>query len=277
MTIKTIDAWPNKARMAVMVTVMFETWPEGKAPPYSPMASPLRDGVTDLQGISWAEYGGETGVWRLAEIFAKFGIHATFATNARAVERYPEAVRALVQAGHEIAGHSYTQDMIVAYMTPEREREVIRQCTDIIGNATGKRPVGWASPRMTASPSTAEFLAEEGYRWHGDYNNTDLPYMVRTGKGDLVALMHSDFTDNRVMRGSPRQFLDVYRDSFDFLYNTGKAEILNLTMHTHFGGRPPLAAMLAQILEHIGRFDDVWFPRHDEVADWVFKQIGNQK
>lgn len=272
MTIKTIHSWPNEARMAVMVTVMFETWPAGKAPPYSPMASPLREGVTDLQGISWAEYGGETGVWRLAEIFAKFGIHATFATNARAVERYPEAVRALDQAGHEIAGHSYTQDMILAYMTPEREREVIHQCTDIIGNAIGKRPTGWASPRMTASPRTAGLLAEAGYRWHGDYNNTDLPYIVHTAQGDLVALMHSDFTDNRVMRGSPRQFLDVYRDTFDFLHATGKPEILNLTMHTHFGGRPPLAAMLNQILEYFSDFDDVWFPRHDEVADWVFKQ-----
>jgi peptidoglycan/xylan/chitin deacetylase (PgdA/CDA1 family) len=271
MTFKTVKAWPNQAKIAVMVTVMFETWPEGKAPPYSPMASPLREGTLDLQGISWAEYGGETGVWRLADVFAKHGIHATFATNARALERYPDAIRALDQAGHEIAGHSYTQDMVMPYMSPERELEVIRQCTDIIGNATGKRPTGWASPRMTASPLTAELLAGEGYVWHGDYNNTDLPYVVNTPKGDLVALMHSDFTDNRVMRGSPRQFLDVYIDTFDFLYASGKPEILNLTVHTHFGGRPPLAAMVSKVFEHIKGFEGVWFPRHDEIADWVLK------
>lgn len=31
-----VAAWPSGARLAVMVTVMFETWPEGKAPPYPP-------------------------------------------------------------------------------------------------------------------------------------------------------------------------------------------------------------------------------------------------
>ena len=128
-----IAAWPNGAKLAVMVTVMFETWPEGKAPPYSPMASPLREGTIDLQGISWAEYGGETGAWRIADVLDKFGVKATFATNARAVERYPQVIRALDQSGHEIAGHSYTQDMLNAYMTIEQEREMIRRCTGIIG------------------------------------------------------------------------------------------------------------------------------------------------
>ena len=35
--------WPDGARIAVMVTVMFEAWPEGKGPPYGPMASGLRE------------------------------------------------------------------------------------------------------------------------------------------------------------------------------------------------------------------------------------------
>ncbi|MFM0117155.1 polysaccharide deacetylase family protein [Paraburkholderia nemoris] len=272
MAIETVKAWPADKGLAVMVTVMFETWPDGKSPPYSPMASPLREGVVDLQGISWAEYGGETGVWRIAEILDKFGIKATFATNARAVERYPAAIQALCNAGHEIAGHSYTQDMILAYMDEAKELEVIKQCTGIIGDAIGKAPVGWASPRMTPSPRTADILAAHGYRWHGDYNNTDLPYVVDTRNGQLVALMHSDFTDNRVMRGSPRMFFELYRDTFDFLVGTGKPEIINLTLHTHFGGRPPLAAMLTKIFEHFAAVDGVWYPRHDEVADWTFAQ-----
>lgn len=58
--------WPNGARLAVLVTVMLESWSEGKSPPYSPMTSPLREGTMDRHGISWAEYGGKTGIWRMS-------------------------------------------------------------------------------------------------------------------------------------------------------------------------------------------------------------------
>jgi len=267
-----IEAWPNGGKIAVMVTVMYETWPQGKSPPYSPMASPLRDGVVDLQGISWAEYGGETGVWRLARVLADAGVKATFAVNARAAERYPDSVRALHDQGHEIAGHSYTQDLLLAYMTPAEERAMIARCGSILQAVTGVRPVGWASPRMTPTPDTASILADLGYSWHGDYNDTDLPYVVETRHGAIVALMHSDFTDNRVLRGSPRDFLNVYLDTFDFLQTSGAVEIINLTLHTHFGGRPMMAAMLAKILERYRAAGDVWFARHDEMAAFILSR-----
>jgi allantoinase len=45
--------------------------------------------------------------------------------------------------------------------------------------------------------------------------------------------------------------------------------LLNLTLHTHFGARPPMAAMLHAILKYMRGFDDVWFTRHDELARHV--------
>ena len=125
-----------------MTTVMLETWPDGRTPPYSPMASPLRDGVVDRQGISWAEYGGRTGIWRLKEVFDRTGVKATVCANARAVERYPDAITALHEAGHEIAGHSYTQDMFLPYMAPDEEQALIRRCAGIIADATGSYAPG---------------------------------------------------------------------------------------------------------------------------------------
>jgi len=275
-TVETMEtealAWPNGARLAVMVTVMFEAWPEGKAPPYSPMASPLREGTVDRLGISWADYAGKTGIWRLLRMLDQRGIQGTVAANARAVERFPEAANEIVRRGHEIAGHGYTQDRLMPYYTPAEERELIGKCADIIAQATGARPVGWASPRMTPTEHTAALLAERGFIWHGDYHDTDRPYVVSTAKGRIVALQHSDFTDNRVLRASPRDFFQVYQDTFDFLYRTEPASIINLTVHAHFGARPPLAAMLAAVLEYMQRHAGVWFARHDEVAAWVMQQ-----
>ena len=261
--------WPNGARIAVLVTVMFESWSEGKAPPYSPMTTALKAGTTDLLGISWSEYGGKTGIWRFMRLLDEFQIHATVCASGHAVERYPDAARELHQKGHELAGHSYMQDLVLPYLEAAEEREVIRKCARIIEGVTGKKPAGWFSPVAAPTQHTAGFLAEEGFLWHGDYNDTDLPYPLKTAKGTLVAIPHSDFTDNRVLRGSPRDFYQVYKDTFDFLYETEPVSMLNLTVHAHFGGRPMMSAMLREILRYVKGFPGVWFARHDEVARWV--------
>ena len=90
--------------------------------------------------------------------------------------------------------------------------------------------------------------------------------------GRLVAIAHSDFTDNRTLRSSPRDFYNVYKDTFDFLYRSESPSLINLTVHTHFGGRPLMAAMLSELLEYMNGVADIWFARHDEVARWVLEQ-----
>lgn len=263
--------WPSGAKIAVLVTPMFETWLPGKAPAYSPMTSPLKPGVVDRIGVSWSEYGGRTGIWRFMEIFETYGIPATVCVSGRSVELFPEAVKALHEKGHELAGHSYTQDTFLTDLSPEEESEVIGKCFALIEGATGVMPVGWLSPRATPTEHTAAFLAEAGCSWHGDYNDTDVPYILETSAGALVAIPHSDFADNRVLRGSPRDFLNVYKDTFDFLYASDSPEMINLTMHCHFGGRPMMSAMLVEILKYMKGFPGVWFARHDEVAAWVLE------
>ncbi|MEE9550210.1 MAG: hypothetical protein V3W08_07405 [Candidatus Binatia bacterium] len=39
-----IQSWDRDIRIAVLVSVMFETWTEGRAPGYSPMTTPLKTG-----------------------------------------------------------------------------------------------------------------------------------------------------------------------------------------------------------------------------------------
>ena len=173
-----IRSWDRDARIAVLVTVMFETWSEERAPSYSPMATPLREGVVDRHGISWSEYGGKTANWRIMRILEEFGIQAAVCASGRSVEVFPEAVKELNRRGGELAGHYYTQDTLVCYLSPEEEREVIRRCCEIIEGAVGVKPVGWLSPRVTESQQTAVFLAEEKFLWHWDYNDRDLPLRV---------------------------------------------------------------------------------------------------
>jgi hypothetical protein len=160
---KIVSSWPAQKKLAVMVTVMFEVWSEGKAPPYSPMTTSLKPGTADLLGISWSQYGGKTGIWRFMRIFDDVNIKATICLNAKGAELFPQAVQQLHERGHEIAGHSYTQDLILPYLSLDDDTEVIRRCKRIIEKTVGTPPLGWFSPVAAPTEHTAELLAEKDF------------------------------------------------------------------------------------------------------------------
>jgi peptidoglycan/xylan/chitin deacetylase (PgdA/CDA1 family) len=161
------------------------------------------------------------------------------------------------------------QDTILAYLTAEEERAIIRKTADAIKAVSGQAPTGWISPVLASTDRTESLVAEEGFLWYGDYNQIDLPFCVSVGSRTIVALPHSDFADHRVLRGNPRDWYDVYQDTFDYLYHNESTSFLNITVHCHFGGRPLIAAQVDRILKYIRGFPEVWVARHDELAQWV--------
>ena len=67
----------------------------------------------------------------------------------------------------------------------------------------------------------------------------------------------------------PRQYYDVYRDTFDYLYDNEPMSLMVMTVHCHFGGRPLMASVFNELLGYFGQFPDVWFARHRELAQWA--------
>jgi allantoinase len=271
-----IDAsklWPrihgDDTRIVVALTFLVELWSEGKAPPYSPMTSPPRPGVPDRANIQWSEYGARAGAYRLMRIAKHHGLPATFCLNARVAEQFPAVAKQVVASGFELAGHNYAQDQVLPGLTEPEERALIKRSLGILTETTGVRPVGWLSSTIATTENTADLLADEKLLWHGDYNYLDLPCRVPTKHGSIVAIPHSDYADNRVLRGAPNDWFRTYKDMFDFQYRDEPGAFINITVHGHFGGRPLMSAALDQILEYMKRQPGVWFPRHDELANWV--------
>src|SRR4029077_635403 len=58
-------SWPGGKPIAVLVSILFETWSDGKAPSYFPRTTPLKPGTVDRGAIQWAQYGGNEGLWRI--------------------------------------------------------------------------------------------------------------------------------------------------------------------------------------------------------------------
>ncbi len=161
----------------------------------------------------------------------------------------------------------------MAYLSPEEEKAIIQKCVDVFKRLTGRAAKGVASARCSApTAETERLVAEAGLLWYGDYNNIDLPFVVQTKGGPLVAFPHTDFADHRVLRANPRDWFEVYKDTFDYLYANEPTSLLNITVHCHFGGRPLMAAQVDRILKYLRGFPDVWFVRHDELAQWVLDE-----
>jgi allantoinase len=261
-----MQSWPNGKRVAVVVTSPFETWAEGTAPQYTVHATNLKPGQVDYAGKKWSDYGGNVGVWRILKMLDRSGVPATFAMNARCAELYPEACAQMLKSGHEIAGHGYTQDQIHVYMTPGEERAAIRKTNDTIERVTGTRPQGWYSPVLSFTQHTHAIAAEEGMLYHGDASDFDLPRLTEAGGRPIVAFPASDFSDNRVLRASPRVLYDVYKDTFDHLYKNEPLSLIGLVIHAHAGGRPLITAVMEEILAYFKSHEDVWFARTIDVA-----------
>jgi peptidoglycan/xylan/chitin deacetylase (PgdA/CDA1 family) len=264
--------WPKGRRIAVTVTAMLETWSEGKAPPYGVQASPVKSGAIDHSGIAWGSYGGKVGVWRIINLLKSNGIRGTFCVNGRCAEIFPEAVAQIAKSGHDVAGHGYLQDQLMTALSPAEEQATIRRCLDILEKATGTRPQGWVGPVTAYTEHTRNFLAAEKLLWHGDARDTDLPRIAQTDHGPIVCIPGSDFTDNRVLRSSTLDLWDVYKETFDYLYNHEPPAFLALQLHCHFGGRPMVAAVFDRILKYFAQHSDVWFASYAEIARWVLDE-----
>lgn len=265
-------AWPKGHRVAVVVSVLLETWAEGKSPSYFPRTTPLAAGETDVAGINWSRFGGNEGVWRLMRILDQTGIPATLFCNGRSAEVWPDAVAAFARAGHDVAGHGYLQNQTLFSMTADGERETIRKTLDLIANAAGRRPTGWVTPIYGWSANTMDYLVEAKLTWASDALDTSVPYQLRTRSGEIVIIPWSDFVDNRVLRTGPQIYYDVYRETFDYLNACEPGALLNLGIHGHFGGRPLMAAMFRKTLDYLKSQRDVWFAQHHEVAQWLIEQ-----
>jgi peptidoglycan/xylan/chitin deacetylase (PgdA/CDA1 family) len=260
--------WPGGKRIAVLVSVLLENWSEGRSPTYFPRTTPLKPGTIDHGGIEWSNYGGREGVWRLLRVLDRAHVRATLFANGLSVELYPEAARAALAAGHDLGGHSYAQDQYLSDLTANGQRALIRRVLDIFEHAVGRRPSGWVSNVYSATPETPTLLVGEGVRWYADALDCSLPRLERTPAGGIVALPWSEFVDNRVLRASPRDFYEVYKDSFDYLYDAEPMGLVHLALHSHFGGRPLIAAQFEKLLRYFAGFSDVWMARHDELAEW---------
>jgi peptidoglycan/xylan/chitin deacetylase (PgdA/CDA1 family) len=270
--------WPGEKKIGIVFRMAYEWWSDGHWPGIGPMGNPLKGGIADLNAIGWAEYGHRRGVHRVLEIFARHHIKASILVCGIMAERYPSEVRAIADLGHDIVAHSYAMDVIPAYLDEQQEIDNIRRTTALIADVIGHRPKGWISPRSTPSPRTARLLAKEGYLWHSDTLNDDLPYQVNFEDCSIVAVpgtMEVNDLPLFMRHGQPpRAMVEIFQDWLDYVRVWEKRAIkIDPTVHAHVFGRPAGAGAFQKILEIATSAEDVWIGTRTEMVEHFLRSL----
>ncbi|MBA1244438.1 MULTISPECIES: polysaccharide deacetylase family protein [Pseudomonas] len=252
--------------------------------------------------ISRGLFAGEVGAPRLLKLFDKYQLRTTWFIPGHSVETFPEQMKAVAAAGHEIGIHGYSHENPIA-MTPEQEEVVLDKAIELITALAGKRPTGYVAPWWEFSNVTNELLLKKGIKYdHSLMHNDFTPYYVRVKdswtKIDYSA--HPDTWMKPLVRGqetdlveipanwylddlppmmfikkapnshgfvNPRDIEVMWRDQFDWVYREMDYAVFPITIHPDVSGRPQVLLMLERLIEYIRGHEGVRFVTMDEIAD----------
>ena len=271
--------WPGEARVAVQFVVNYEEGGERNVMEGDATSETFLSEVFGAPAFpsrhmsveSSYEYGSRAGIWRVLETFRRHRLPLTVFGVAQALERNPRVVEAVVEDGHEIAGHGYRwlpyQDVDEA-----TERRHLELAVDMITALCGQPPVGWYTGRD--SPNTRRLVVEHGgFLYDSDSYADDLPYYVKvSGRAHLVVPYTLDVNDMRFLTpqgfNTGEDFLCYCRDAFDVLYEEGarSPKMLSVGLHPRIIGRPGRFAALEAFLRHVTAHDSVWVCRRADIA-----------
>src|ERR1700722_2122485 len=264
--------WPGDARIAVQFVVNYEEGAENAVLHGDPVSETFLseiigaaafEGRRHMSMESIYEYGSRAGFWRLMRLFEERELPVTMFAVGMALERNPDAAKAMVEAGHEIASHGWRW-INYDQVDEATEREHMHRAIASIETLTGQRPLVWYTGRT--SERTQRLVAEEGgFLYDADSYADDLPYWVKVvGRDHLIVPYTLDANDMRFATAqgfnTGEQFFAYLRDSFDTLYEEGlyAPKMMSVGLHCRLAGRPGRIAGLRHFLAHIQSPDKVW-------------------
>ncbi|WP_072227195.1 polysaccharide deacetylase family protein [Campylobacter coli] len=242
--------------------------------------------------ISRGLFAGEVGIPRLLKLFKKYNIPTTWFAPGHSIETFPEQMKMIVDAGHEIGAHGYSHENPIA-MSAKQEEDVLLKSIELIEKISGKKPSGYVAPWWEFSNITNELLLKHGIKYdHSLMHNDFTPYYVRVGDkwtkidyskdakewmkplvrgqetdlieipanwylDDLPPMMFIKKSPNSFGFVSPRDIGQMWIDQFDWVYREMDYAIFPMTIHPDVSARPQVLLMHERIIEHINKHEGV--------------------
>ncbi len=261
--------WPGGAKVAVAITFDMD------ADSLVHIEHP-GDSITRISTISMLKYGPEVGVPRILDGYRRFGLKQTFFIPAWCIEHYPRTVEAIVEGGHEIGFHGYIHEAPNS-LSRDEERYWMQRSIAVIEKHAGRRPRGNRSPLYNFSINTADLLVEEGFTYDSSLMGDDVPYVLDTGKGEIVELpsswalddwppyVHSIDLDYMFQIVSPDRAMETFMAEFEAMRTVGGGLWIGV-WHPFVSGRLSRWLRIEKMIEYMLGTGDVWFAPLEEIA-----------
>lgn len=203
---------------------------------------------------------------------------ATFFVEAWNFRHYPEAVRAIAEAGHEVGWHGWLHEPWHRSSAEEID-ESLRLSLDAFGEL-GIRPRGARPPAGLLGPHSVDILAEHGF----DYVSlAGTAFGTTLGKVARLPLLsypwHAvdgayyvpGFTRLRRPPGEepvgPGGLLAGYAAIVEDTVADGGC--VGLIFHVPWQDSPERIAAIGTLVDRLAADERVWLARADEIAGWV--------
>ncbi|TPH39209.1 polysaccharide deacetylase family protein [Helicobacter pylori] len=262
--------------------------------------------------ISRGLFAGEVGIPRLLKLFKKYHLLATWFAPGHSIETFPEQMKMIVDAGHEVGAHGYSHENPIA-MSAKQEEDVLLKSIELIKDLTGKTPTGYVAPWWEFSNITNELLLKHGFKYdHSLMHNDFTPYFVRVGDSwskidysleakdwmkllirgvetdlveipanwyldDLPPMMFIKKSPNSFGFVSPHDIGQMWIDQFDWVYREMDYAVFSMTIHPDVSARPQVLLMHEKIIEHINKHEGVRWVTFNEIADDFLKRSPRKK
>ncbi|HEX3841363.1 MAG TPA: polysaccharide deacetylase [Acidimicrobiales bacterium] len=258
-------------------------------------------GADSPNDIQRGMFAGEIGVPRVAELLRRLEIVGSWFVPGHSLETFPDQIRAVAAAGHEIGAHGYSHENPIA-LNADQERAVLERSVSLIEELCGRPPAGYVAPWWEMSERTAALLIEFGFSYDHSQNYNDFsPFYARVGDrwvapdysrpaetwmrplergpeidlvefcgnwylDDLPPMMFIKQSPNSHGFVNPRDLEVMWRDQFDWVYREMDYAVFPLTLHPDVSGRPQVLLMLERFFAYLASHPGVRFTTFEAAA-----------
>src|SRR5712672_1008946 len=268
--------WPNGARLAVSLSLMFEGGGQPISGAGGVIPDPIEKGVPDLPTNAFFAYGHYEGIPRVLDLLDKHGIKLSSFMISKAVETSPDLAQEIVRRGHEAAAHGRVWNNSYQ-LSRNEEKRFIADSVETIHRVTGQTPIGWNAYWMRNSIHILETLQDLGFLYHIDEPSRDEPFIIPVRGRDFVTVPYTfhmnDIVSFPFVGWDPAAYEQALRDEFDQLYEEGaqRRRMMVVSLHDRISGHAGRVRVLDRFLTYARSKPDVCFARKDEIARFALE------